>query len=346
MINQSTQMLLKNLQAIRTLVGNIIANYNEFNYLNTQFHQTRELLKNTNAVGVSSKIALICLIVNVWLLSTAFVIPMYALNSGYIFEYIGNADWFLSMAESLGESGLVSLLNGIFFAIGGLSTFLVSLLLMIVLKIFAKVFRNMDHSDKFILIVIYVLLFIALANFSTYLNPLGLVGLVCSVLPVLVFAKSFLSKTHKEIILAKTEEQDRRIAQNQEIDNYNRNLAEKIKEVESRCYAERKILNATIGSWYPEGDIYKEIGVIDFFIRAIQDKKADTMKECVLMYEDDLHKRKMYSLQEDMARNQRIGNFLAGANLVVNMAQVSAINRNTDAQNSPKTVYHNVRIKK
>ena len=81
MNNQSPEMLLENLQAIRTHVGNIINYRNRINYLNTQFYQKRELLKNTDTVGDSSKRALICLIVNVWLLSVSFVVTMYVRSS-------------------------------------------------------------------------------------------------------------------------------------------------------------------------------------------------------------------------------------------------------------------------
>lgn len=107
--------------------------------------------------------------------------------------------------------------------------------------------------------------------------------------------------------------------------------------------------------WYPRA--YYTQDAIAFFIDAVENYRADTVKELVNLYETSEHYRRMESYQRELLRGQqailanqerllagqqqallelRYANALNMANFALNAKAVDAIDRNTQAINSLK----------
>lgn len=107
--------------------------------------------------------------------------------------------------------------------------------------------------------------------------------------------------------------------------------------------------------WYPRA--YYTQDAIAFFIDAVENYRADTVKELVNLYETSEHYRRMEAYQQELVRGQyailenqerllagqqqalrelRYANALNMANFAMNAKAVDAIDRNTQAINSLK----------
>jgi len=117
----------------------------------------------------------------------------------------------------------------------------------------------------------------------------------------------------------------------------------------------KKELFQKTGAWYPRA--YYTQDAINFFITAVENYRADSVKEMVNLYEKSEHYRRMEASQRLIAQNQqrmmasqermlagqqeelrqlKYANALNIANFVMNMRAVDSIDRNTDAINSLK----------
>lgn len=76
----------------------------------------------------------------------------------------------------------------------------------------------------------------------------------------------------------------------------------------------QNLLNQTLaGNWYPQGNVYFSVDVLDFFIAAVQNKKASTMKELVHHLDTSQHRNEMERKQEQLLQEIGISNYLASA---------------------------------
>lgn len=115
----------------------------------------------------------------------------------------------------------------------------------------------------------------------------------------------------------------------------------------------KKELFEKSGSWYPRA--YYTQDAVEFFVNAVENYRADTVKEMVNLYEKSEHYKRMEAGQRKMMQNQarmlesqermlagqqeelqqlKFANALNIANFVMNMRAVDSIDRNTAAINS------------
>lgn len=112
----------------------------------------------------------------------------------------------------------------------------------------------------------------------------------------------------------------------------------------------RQELKQETSSWYPND--YYSLDAVDFFIHAISNHRADSVKEMVNLYEDSEHQKRMEagqkninaSLKKSLLNQEQINRELMFAN-VMNMASVmlqsdtvTAVENNTNAVNDIKNL--------
>lgn len=117
----------------------------------------------------------------------------------------------------------------------------------------------------------------------------------------------------------------------------------------------KKELFQNSSSWYPRAYYTKD--AIEFFISAVENFRADTVKEMVNLYEKSEHYRRMEAIQSAMLKNQqrmleaqermllgqqeqlqqlKYANVLNLANFIMNVRAVDSIDRNTETMKSLK----------
>ncbi len=130
-----------------------------------------------------------------------------------------------------------------------------------------------------------------------------------------------------------------RASQNAQIEAHNQATMAAEQAVIDQIQQVRSQYEQEISPWYPSDYCYLEAA--NFFLSALQNYRADTLKEVVNLYEDTLYKNRieqsqlrMEQSQQELVRQQKIGNILAVGNLVMQAGIQGAVNRNTQAVNS------------
>ena len=109
-------------------------------------------------------------------------------------------------------------------------------------------------------------------------------------------------------------------------------LIQQIKEVQQQYTDE-------ISGWYPCDYCYIEAA--EFFLNAVKNSRADSIKEAVNLYEETNHRQRleenqqqMLQQQNTMIKQQNLSNILAIGGLIMQAGTQSAIDRNTAAINN------------
>ena len=132
---------------------------------------------------------------------------------------------------------------------------------------------------------------------------------------------------------------------NQQIAEYNAQLEAQAEEINNGMEEVRQMADEYL-YWYPRNYCYSD--AVDFFIEAIQNFRADSLKEAINLYVEELrHRQVMQSQQEisnqqqemlgqqqELIRQQKINNVLTTANLFANLSTASAVRQNTAAVNA------------
>lgn len=102
-------------------------------------------------------------------------------------------------------------------------------------------------------------------------------------------------------------------------------LIQQIKEVQQQYTDE-------ISGWYPCDYCYIEAA--EFFLNAVKNSRADSIKEAVNLYEETNHRLRLEENQRQMIQKQNLSNALAIGGLIMQAGTQSAIDRNTAAINN------------
>jgi len=108
----------------------------------------------------------------------------------------------------------------------------------------------------------------------------------------------------------------------------------------------KKDLYNQSGNWYPHD--YYSLEAVNFFLSAIENYKADTVKEMVLLFDDTQYKSEMLNSQraiqsmseqqlinqKEMIKQLRFANVMSVANIALQGATIGAINSQTSEINS------------
>lgn len=119
---------------------------------------------------------------------------------------------------------------------------------------------------------------------------------------------------------------------------YNAQVMAEAQQINEEMQKIRQIANEQL-TWYPRNFCYSE--AVDFFIDAIQNFRADSLKEAINLYIEEqrhrqllLNQQKIANQQQQIARQQQISNVLSTANLFANLGAINAMNNNTSAVNA------------
>lgn len=214
----------------------------------------------------------------------------------------------------------------------------VNLIIAIACGVYIYFQSKKDKKDKLYKFVKFVLivdmlwyLLVVFSSGSAFLIILTLLFIVASVFVVLVTIKKKNQQIEKENI--KTEEYNAEIQR--EYDETVQELAELKNDLFSKS-----------GSWYPKD--YYSLEAVSFFISAIENYKADNIKELVLLFDDTKFKSQMLESQQaiqamsaqqlinqqEMIKQLKFANVLNIANIALQASTIGAIKENTASVNS------------
>lgn len=136
------------------------------------------------------------------------------------------------------------------------------------------------------------------------------------------------------------------IEENAKTVEYNAQVQQEYDETVEELDKLKNDLYAQSGSWYPKD--YYSLEAANFFLSAVENYKADTIKEIVLLFDDTQYKTEMLNSQraiqsmseqqiinqEAMMKQMKLANVLSIANIALQIGTIGAINSNTSAVNS------------
>lgn len=109
----------------------------------------------------------------------------------------------------------------------------------------------------------------------------------------------------------------------------NQALAARSQEIERQLQMVNAAYTQEVAPWYPPAYCY--VDAAEFLLQAVQNYRADTMKEAMNLYEDTMHKNRMEQAQQESLKQQKLNNLLTAGVAVANVLNTVAVNRNTAA---------------
>lgn len=142
------------------------------------------------------------------------------------------------------------------------------------------------------------------------------IALLIFVLPHYLYFAHKKNKKNEQI-----EEQNKQIvANNEQLKIQAQNILNELQQVQI-VYQER------LSSWYPVN--YCSVDAVEFFYNAINNYRADNLKEAINLYETHLHQQRVETNQQKALNQQMLGNLLSAGSLVMQGATLSAISNQT-----------------
>lgn len=134
--------------------------------------------------------------------------------------------------------------------------------------------------------------------------------------------------------------------ENKQTAEYNARVQQEYDETVEQLNQLKNDLYTQSGTWYPKD--YYSLEAATFFLSAVENYKADTIKEIVLLFDDTQYKNEMLNSQRaiqqmseqqlinqgEMIKQLKFANVLNIANLALNVSTLGAINQNTTALNN------------
>lgn len=134
--------------------------------------------------------------------------------------------------------------------------------------------------------------------------------------------------------------------ENKQTAEYNARVQQEYDETVEQLNQLKNDLYTQSGYWYPKD--YYSLEAATFFLSAVENYKADTIKEIVLLFDDTQYKNEMLNSQRaiqqmseqqlinqgEMIKQLKFANVLNVANLALNVSTLGAIRQNTDAVNA------------
>lgn len=193
-----------------------------------------------------------------------------------------------------------------------------------------KTSKKMFNKIRLAAIVLYMVycLFLVLASRIIIAIILTLLMIAATIYIVIKAIKAKNEKTIEDN--ARTAEYNARVQQ--EYDE----TVEELDKLKNDLYTQS-------GSWYPKD--YYSLEAANFFLSAVENYKADTIKEIVLLFDDTQYKSEMLNSQraiqsmseqqiinqEAMMKQMKLANVLSVANIALQLGTIGAINSNTSA---------------
>ena len=122
------------------------------------------------------------------------------------------------------------------------------------------------------------------------------------------------------------------VEENKEIVTRNEQLRIQEQSILNELQQVQTIYQNRISSWYPVD--YCTVDAVEFFYNAINNYRADNLKEAINLYETTLHQRRIEANQRQAIREQQLSNLLSAENLAMQRRQLDAINYQTATINN------------
>lgn len=134
------------------------------------------------------------------------------------------------------------------------------------------------------------------------------------------------------IIHGRNKSKNRRInVNNQRIIQNNENLKIQEQAVLNELRDIQLVYNERLVNWYPQNYCY--VSAVEFFYESVNNYRADSMKEAINLFENYMHQQRVEENQKQSIKQQKLNNLLAAGNLVLQGAQLGAMNENNAAIN-------------
>lgn len=131
----------------------------------------------------------------------------------------------------------------------------------------------------------------------------------------------------------KIEEQNKLTQQqNEQLLAFNERVKEEEQGVLNELQQLQVVYNKKVNPWYPID--YCSLEAVEFLYNAINNYRADSLKEAVNLYETTLHQQRVESNQQQALKQQKLNNLLSAGSLVIQGATLGAINDQTAAINN------------
>lgn len=214
------------------------------------------------------------------------------------------------------------------------------------------IYKRKDRKSKLKTICVVLLgidivfaIFNILINGKPLLKVLMILFVLLSVAIVFVYIKAKNNKIEKQNIAI--EQQNAMIDEaNTQTAEYNAEVQRQYDETVEQLEIMKNELYTESGSWYPKDYYFLEAA--SFFLSAVENFKADSIKEAVLLFDDTQHKNEILASQkalEELSQQQMIkqaeitkqlkfANVMSIANIALQGATIGAINSQTSAINS------------
>ena len=128
--------------------------------------------------------------------------------------------------------------------------------------------------------------------------------------------------------------------QNNQIYAYNEQVQLEEQNVLNELQQVQNVYRQRISPWYPVD--YCSVGAVEFLYNAINNYRADSLKEAINLYETTLHQQRVENNQQQALRQQTLSNLLSAGSLVMQGATLGAINNQTSAINNQTASVNNV----
>ena len=149
---------------------------------------------------------------------------------------------------------------------------------------------------------------------------------VVAIVAVIFIPKIDLKLSNKRIARINKKNKATVDEKNTKIMVHNQQIEQEANEVNYAMQEIRQLADERL-YWYPRNYCYSD--AVNFFIEAVQNFRADSLKEAINLYVEELRHREILSTQQQLVYQQKISNVLSTANLFANLSTASAIRENT-----------------
>jgi hypothetical protein len=127
---------------------------------------------------------------------------------------------------------------------------------------------------------------------------------------------------------------------NQRILQNNENLKIQEQAVLNELRDIQIVYNKRLLNWYPQNYCY--VSAAEFFYESVKNYRADSIKEAINLFENYMHQQRVEENQKQSIKQQKLNNLLTAGNLVLQGAQLGAMNENNAAINRNTRAINNL----
>lgn len=160
-----------------------------------------------------------------------------------------------------------------------------------------------------------------------------IVLLVLAVIPIVFYRNKKKNQKIEEQNKITEQQNNQILVNNERLKIEEQNTLNELQQLQN-IYRER------ISPWYPID--YCSIEAVEFLYNAINNYRADSLKEAINLYETTLHQQRVENNQQQALRQQTFSNLLSAGSLVMQGATLGAINNQTSAINNQTASVNNV----